>query len=76
MKKFSLSLVIPAIFVSLLSFVSADVADGYGCGMMGGWMMGSYGSGWMFFSWLFWILLIVLIVAAIYWLIKSANRKR
>ena len=46
---------------------------GYG-GMMGGY--GRYGSGMMFFGWLTYLLVIALIIAAIYWLIKSANRKK
>ncbi|MDP2924807.1 MAG: hypothetical protein Q8N99_00380 [Nanoarchaeota archaeon] len=36
---------------------------------------GSYGSGTMILSWTFSILLIILIIAGIYWFIKSANHK-
>ena len=43
--------------------------------MMGGYYNG-YGSGMMFLVWLTYLLIIALIVAAIYWLIKSANRKK
>lgn len=64
MKK--LNLILPAILVSLLSFVSAD-SDGYG-------MMGSYGTGWMFFGWLFSILVFVVLVLLIAWLIKQIQK--
>ncbi|MBS3065888.1 hypothetical protein J4229_02470 [Candidatus Pacearchaeota archaeon] len=53
-------------------------AGGYG-GMMN--MMAGYGGyggysyGMVFFGWLTYILTIILIVAAIYWLINTANRK-
>ena len=63
------------IAVGLIGNVSADVGT---CSMMGGtWsgMMGGYGSGMMVFSWVTSLLVIGLIVAAIYWLIKSANKK-
>lgn len=51
---------------------------GYG-GMMGGYggmMSGYYGTGGLFFGWITSVLVIVLIAAAIYWLIKSAQRKK
>ena len=69
-----LNLVIPAIFVSLLSFVSADTRS-YGCGMFGfSGMMGGYGTGWMFFGWIFWILILVALVLLIAWLIKQIQK--
>jgi len=43
--------------------------------MMGMMYGGNYGYGMMFFGWIIWILFIALIIAAIYWLVKSANRK-
>ena len=70
MKK--INLILPAIFVSLLSFVSADTGS-YGCGMFGG-MMGGYGTGWMFFGWIFWILIFVVLVLLIAWLIKQIQK--
>jgi len=69
MKK--LNFLLPVIFVSLLSFVSAD-AD-YGCGFVGG-MMGSYGSSWMFFGWIFWVLIFVALILGIIWLIKQIQK--
>ncbi|MDP3026245.1 MAG: hypothetical protein Q8N63_00945 [Nanoarchaeota archaeon] len=51
---------------------------GYG-GMMGGYggmMSGYYGTGGLFFGWITSLLVIVLIIAATYWLIKSAQKKR
>ena len=35
-----------------------------------------YGYSMMFFGWITWILIITLIIAAIYWLIKTANKKK
>ena len=75
MKKTFLSFSLFVVFVLAgLAFVSADVGAGT-CGMMGGMMYGSYGSGMMIFGWLTYLLVIALIIAAIYWLIKSANRR-
>jgi|SRR3989344_5620645 len=51
--------------------------------MMGGGMMNygssayvGYGNSMVILGWLIYTLVIILIIAAIYWLIKSANRKR
>ncbi len=57
----------------------SQVLQGSG-GMMGGmmnWAWGSnqYGSGPFVLTWIIMILVILLIIAAIYWLIKTANRK-
>ena len=56
----------------LISLVSA-----YECPMGGysGMMSGGYGNGMMVFGWIISLLTITLLIAAIYWLIKSANRK-
>lgn len=62
------------VFIYALSMVSAAYTDG-SCGMMSG-LTGSYGSGMMIFSWITYLLVIGLIIAAIYWLIKSANKKK
>jgi uncharacterized membrane protein len=64
--------------MSLIGFASAVDYDSYNCprgGMMAG-LTGGYGAGMMFFGWIIYLLIIVLIVAAIYWLVKSANKKR
>ena len=58
--------------LGLVATVSADVSD---C-PMGGMMYGYYGSGMMFFGWITYLLFIALIVAAIYWLIRSANKRK
>ena len=58
--------------LGLTSTASADVGD---C-PMGGMMYGNYGSGMMFFGWITYLLFIALIVAAIYWLIRSANKRK
>ena len=39
-------------------------------------MMYGYGYNMMFFGWITWILIIALIIATIYWLIKTANKKK
>ncbi len=55
---------------------------GYGMmGMMqmmtgyGGYGYSGYGSGMMFLGWITYLLTIALIIAGIYWLVKTANRK-
>ena len=61
-----------------IPLVAADIGQ-CGGGMMGGMMYGmygGYGGSMMLFSWLTWLLVIALIIATIYWLIKNANRKR
>ena len=52
--------------------------SGYGMGsmMQAMWGYGGYGGGIIFLSWLTYLLIIALIVCAIYWLIKNANRKK
>lgn len=52
--------------------VFADPYDNYGCSMM----YGAYGPGFAILGWITYILVIALIIAGIYWLIKSANSKR
>lgn len=58
--------------VLLLGLFGFSGFRGYG---MGGMMYGSYGYGMMFFGWITWVLVIALIIAAIYWLVKSANKR-
>jgi len=73
MKK--ISLLIGVILFSLIVIVSAQQ---YNCPMggYGGMMYGLYGGGAMILGWVISLLVIALIIAAIYWLIKSANRKK
>ena len=71
MKKTNLILVSLIVLIGLTGFISADA----GCGM-GGMMYGTYGGTGMFFGWIFYLLIIALVIAAIYWLIKSANRRK
>ncbi len=59
--------------ISLSAIVSAQ--DYQGCSMMQG-LYGNYGTGFMFLGWITFILFIALVIAGIYWLIKSANRKK
>lgn len=61
-------------FSIVIPFISADPDDYANCGMMNGFS-GSYGTTFMIISWITAILLIALIGAGIYWLIKSANKK-
>ena len=46
----------------------------FGFGFRGYGMMTGYDTGFMSFGWIMSILVIVLIIAGIYWLIKNANR--
>ncbi len=68
----------PAALVFALVLVLTVSAQSYGSCPMGGvgGIYGGYGTGMMVFSWITYILVIGLIVAGIYWLIKSANRKK
>lgn len=73
MNKTILSIVVIALSLISLGFVSADVGD-FGCPMMGG-MYGGYGVGIMLFSWSFAILVLVALVLLIIWLIKQIQKK-
>ena len=58
--------------VLLLGFFRFAGWRDYGMiGMMGG----NYGYGMMFFGWITWVLVIVFLIAGIYWLINNANKK-
>jgi len=63
---------------ALLSLFPLVSAQTYNCPMggYGGMMYGAYGSGAMILGWLVGLLTIGLLGAAIYWLVKSANRKK
>jgi len=65
-------------FLTIVPFISAATNDYGTCqnyNMMSGFY-GTYGSGFMILSWIIFILVIALIISAIYWLIKSANKKK
>ena len=74
MKKINLMFAILGILIILSVIVSAQE---YNCPMggYGGMMSGVYGYGGIFFGWIIGLLIIALIIAVIYWLIKSANKK-
>lgn len=57
------------IILFLFNLISAE---GYNCPMLGG----SGSGGLSFFYWILYLLILVLITSAIYWLIKSANSKK
>ena len=66
---------------NMMNMMSGGMMDSSMMNMMNGQniqgsMMGSYGTGMLFFNWITYLLVIGLIVSAIYWLIKSANKKR
>ncbi len=65
------------LLVSILNILVVS-AQTNNCPMAGygGMMSGYYGTRGLFFGWITSILVIVLIIAAIYWLIKSAQKKR
>ena len=73
MEKTTLGIIILLTVFSMLAVVSAQ--NYQGCGMMSG-LYGGYGSGFAILSWITYILFIALLIAGIYWLIKSANRKK
>ena len=63
----------------MFAFNLVSAADYSSCPMGGGtygMMSGGYGSGFMLFGWVTYILIIVLIISPIYFLVKSANRKK
>lgn len=62
------------LIIGILAAVAILIFLGiFGSGFGGYGMMGGYGGGFMSFGWIFSILVIVLIIAGIYWLIKNAN---
>ncbi len=65
------------LFLSIISLSTISAVDYSACPMGGtyGMMSGGYGIGSMLFSWITYLLVIGLIIAGIYWLVKSANRK-
>ena len=58
------------ILLAIFGFGSSGMMNGYGYGMMSG-----FGPSFGVFGLITWILIIVLVCAAIYWLIKTANKK-
>jgi len=77
MKK--ISLLTGVISLSLIGIVSAQQYGNCPMGSFGGMMYGfsgGYGAGMMIFSWVISVLVIALITAAIYWLVKSASNKK
>ena len=77
MNKINLALIAVLVVSAIVVTVSAQ--EQYSCPMGGGMMYGlygGYGSGFMILSWITYILIIALIIAAIYWLIKNANRRK
>jgi len=49
---------------------------GYGFGGMMGMMYGNYGSGMMFFGWIFGILIVISLILLIIWLSQQIQKKR
>jgi len=73
------NLIFAIIAIALSSVTIISAQEQFNCpagtgGMMYG-LYGGYGSGMMLFSWITYVLFIILIVAAIYWLFKNANKK-
>ena len=63
------------VFITYVSAVPDYSSCQAGYGMMGS-LYGSYGSTFMILSWITYVSFIALIIAGIYWLIKSANRRK
>lgn len=62
------------IAIAALLLVGSFGFGGFGYGMMG-MMYGTYGSGMMFFGWLFGVLTLVALVLLIIWLYKQIQKK-
>lgn len=73
------NIILATIGTILLSIIYVSAQEQYNCpmgsGMMSG-LYGGYGSGFAVLSWITYILVIALIIAGIYWLIKNANKKK
>ncbi len=68
--------ILSLIVVSLLSFVSAHTGEeAFGHHMMDGVVMGSFGTGWWIFGWIFGVLVIIALVFLIIWLNKQIQKK-
>ncbi len=73
----NLGLIFAITLVSLTNLFSVSAVDYSNCPMGGGMMSGiygSYGTGYAVLSWIFYVAIIGLAGAGIYWLVKSANR--
>jgi uncharacterized membrane protein len=64
-----------AVFVFLFSSFGMMGFGGYGFGGMSNMMGGYYGTGMMFFGWIFGILFFVALVLLIIWLAKQISHK-
>ena len=74
---FFIAIILLIIIFSLFSLAGVS-AQTNTCPMGGysGMMSGYYGAGGLFFGWITSVLVIILIITAIYWLIKSAQKKK
>jgi len=72
----SASLLAVIAFLAILPIISAQ--QDYNCPMsgFGGMMYGGYGSGFMILGWITYLAVLALIIAGVYLLIKSANKKK
>ncbi|MBS3078738.1 hypothetical protein J4218_01320 [Candidatus Pacearchaeota archaeon] len=64
------------IFIIVISIVSVFAEQAYTpqtCGGINGMMSGYYGSGFVIIGWITYILVILLIIAGIYWLFTNAK---
>jgi uncharacterized membrane protein len=77
LNKMNKNLIISIVVTILTAIVAVSAAtNDYGTCPGYGMMNGGYGSSFMILSWITYILLIALIIAAIYWLIKNANKRK
>lgn len=74
---FFIGIIIIVCVVLLLGIFGFGGMTGLGLGRMMSepGMTGQYGVVDMIFNWIMWILIAILIIAGIYWLIKTADRK-
>ncbi len=65
-------------FIIIISITAVFAEPGYTqqtCGGINGMMSGYYGPGYSILGWITYILVILLIIAGIYWLFKNATKK-
>ncbi len=63
-------------FLAILPIISAQQQYNCQIGGIGGMMYGGYGSGFMILGWITYLAVLALIIVGVYWLIKSANKRK
>jgi uncharacterized membrane protein len=74
MKKTSILILI--ILISIANVIADPEYAQQTCGGINGMMSGYYGQGYIILGWITYILVILLIIAGIYWLFTNAKRRK